>query len=299
MILPFVSLAFASRAFASRVAMALLLCVVMAVPVRAEPPERVISVGGAITEIVYALGADDRLVAVDSTSTHPAAADDLPDVGYMRRLAAEPILALDPDLMILVEDAGPPEIIAQLRETGIPLVTVPDEPSIAGVRDKVLTVAEALGEAEAGAALAAEIEAAHAAVAERLAGVTERPRVLFLMSIGAGAPLAAGAETSAAAVIALAGGRTALEDITGFKPLSPEAAAAAAPDVIVVPERTLEAMGGAEAILSRAELADSPAARDGRLVAMDALLLLGFGPRTPEAVARLAESLHPDAMAVR
>ncbi|SDE97231.1 heme/hemin ABC transporter substrate-binding protein [Rhodospira trueperi] len=266
---------------------------------RAEGPRRVVSVGGAVTEIVYALGAEDRLVAVDATSTHPPAADDLPDVGYMRRLAAEPILALDPDLLLLVEDAGPEKVVAQLHDTGVPIVTVPDVPSIDGVLDKVRRVATALDMAEAGETLAGQIRTAHDAVAARLEGVTKRPRVLVMIAMGSGAPLAAGAETSAAAIIAMAGGRITPDDVTGFKPLSPEALVKAAPDVIVVPEHSLEALGGAEAVLSRPDLSTSPAARDGRLVTMDALMLLGFGPRTPDAMATLAKALHPERMAAR
>ncbi|MBB4267985.1 heme/hemin ABC transporter substrate-binding protein [Roseospira visakhapatnamensis] len=271
----------------------------LAPPAQAEGPHRVVSIGGAVTEIVYALGAEDRLVAVDSTSSHPPAAEDLPDVGYMRQLAAEPILALGPDLLLVIEDAGPPEVIAQLHATGVPIVTVPDEPTIDGVLDKVRRVAAALGEDEAGETLAGKIRTAHDAVTARLEGITERPHVLFLMSMGGGAPLAAGADTSAAAVIEMAGGQVTPNDFSGFKPVSPEALAMAAPDVVLVSERTLEALGGAEAILTRPDLANSPAARTGRVVAMDALMLLGFGPRTPDAVATLAEALHPDRMSGR
>ncbi len=264
-----------------------------AAPGAADTPRRVVSVGGAVTEIVYALGAEDRLVAVDSTSTHPAAARDLPNVGYMRLLAAEPILALDPDLLLVVEDAGPPDVIAQLHATGVPIVMVPDQTSLEGVLDKVHRVAAALDEEAGGAALAAEIAAAYAAVAARDAGRATRPRVLFLMSVGGGRLLVAGEDTAAAAIIGLAGGRVTPESFTGFKPISPEAVIAAAPDVILVPQRTLRALGGADAILARPELALSPAAAAGRVVAMDPLLLLGFGPRLPIAVAKLADALHP------
>lgn len=266
----------------------------LAGPAGAEPAQRIVSVGGAVTEIVYALDAGDRLVAVDSTSSHPPAAGDLPDVGYMRRLSAEPILALAPDLLLLVEDAGPESAIAQLRAAGARIVTVPDEPSLAGVRQKIGQVADALGVPDRGQALVAEIDAAQAAVAARLAEVGDRPRVLFLLSVGSGAPLASGTGTSASAIVALAGGRNAIQAFEGYKPLSPEAAVAAQPDVVLVTQGTLERLGGEAEVLARPELAATPAARDGRLVAMDGLLLLGFGPRTPQAMALLAEALHPD-----
>jgi iron complex transport system substrate-binding protein len=271
----------------------LLLLAILSGAAAAEPPQRVVSVGGSLTEIVYALGQEGRLVAVDSTSSYPPAAGDLPDVGYMRQLAAEPILALAPDLLLLVEDAGPPATIDQLRAAGVRIETVPDEPSLAGVREKVTRVADALGVPREGGKLLAEIEAAQQAVAERLAEIGERPRVLFLLSVGSGAPLASGLETSAAGIVELAGGANALEGFTGYKPLSPEAAVAAQPDVVLVTESTLERLGGAAAVLARPELAATPAAAASRIVAMDALLLLGFGPRTPQAVALLAEALHP------
>ena len=269
-----------------------------AAPALAEA-ERLISVGGSVTEIVYALGAGDRLVAVDSTSSYPPAADDLPDVGYMRRLSAEPILALQPELLLLVEDAGPQATIDQLRAAGVRIVTLPDEPSLVGVRKKIGQVAAALELPEAGEALVQRIEAAQRDVAEKLMAVSSRPSVLFLLSVGNGAPLAAGRGTSAAGIIELSGGRNALDGFAGYKPLSPEAAAAAQPDVILVTARTLERLGGREALLARPELAASPAASAGRLIAMDALLLLGFGPRTAEAMAKLGQALHPDVMEAR
>ena len=259
----------------------------------AEEAKRVISVGGSITEIVYELGAGDRLVAVDTTSSYPPAAEALPDVGYMRQLAAEPILALEPDLLLLVEDAGPPATLDQLRAAGISIVTLPDQPTLDGIRQKVRQVAAAIELVDEGERLVARIEAAQRDVAAKLDSLPERPSVLFLLSVGTGAPLAAGTETSAAGIIEMAGGRNALTDFSGFRPLSPEAAAATRAEVVLVTERTLERLGGRDALLGRPELAASPAAADGRLVAMDGLLLLGFGPRTPQAVAELAEALHP------
>ncbi|TVR82906.1 MAG: hemin ABC transporter substrate-binding protein [Rhodospirillales bacterium] len=258
------------------------------------PENGVVSVGGAVTEIVFALGAEDRLVAVDSTSQHPEAVRHLPNVGYLRQLAAEPILALNPSLVLALSDAGPPHALDLIRQAGVPVLTVPHEPTPAGVVRKVAIVAEALDRAHAGKSLAeritADLERLSAAVNRR----SETPSVLFMFSAGGGAPLVAGNDTSAAAIIALAGGRNAVTGYDGFKPLNPEAAIAAAPDVILVTTGTLEALGGAEVVLSLPYLAPSPAAAAGHLIAMDALLLLGFGPRIGEAVHTLASRLHPD-----
>lgn len=266
-------------------------------PVRAEEePEghRIVSVGGAVTEIVYALGAGDDLVAVDSTSLYPAAARDLPDVGYMRRLAAEPILALAPSVVLAVADAGPPAALEQIAAAGVRVVTVPDETSPEGVLAKVRTVADALGLSAEGEEMASRLEADFTVLRDGIAAAETRPSVLYLLSIGGGAPLAAGAGTAADGIIGLAGGRNAIDGFSDYKPLSPEAAVAAAPDYFLIDQRSLDALGGREALLSRPEVAATRAGSEGRLIAMDGLLLLGFGPRTSEAIQTLARALHPN-----
>ncbi|MES1945556.1 putative Hemin-binding periplasmic protein HmuT,putative [Salinisphaera sp. PC39] len=272
----------------------LLLAAFLAGPAAAETPARIVSVGGAVTEILFELGLGDRLVAVDSTSQHPPAARELPDVGYMRRLAAEPIVALDPDLVLAIEDSGPPAVLRQIREAGVRIVTVADDPSPAGVLAKVRAVAGAVDRPGAGQRLAERIAADFAAASERVAAYEDRPRVLFLMSAGNGPPLAAGRDTAAANIIELAGGRNAMTGFAEYRPITPEATVAAEPEVVLVGDRTLAALGGAAALRRHPAIAATPAGQAGRIVAMDMLLLLGFGPRTPQAVRELAAALHPD-----
>lgn len=260
---------------------------------QAEQPERIVSIGGAVTEIVYLLGGGGALVAVDSTSLYPAAARALPDVGYMRQLAAEPILALRPSLVLAVEDSGPPAVLDQLRAAGVRLVEVPDPPSIDGVLQKIAVVAEAIGRPDEGERLRATLATQLRTLSAAVAGTAERPSVLFLLSIGTGAPLAAGRETAADGIIALAGGRNAVDGFAGYKPLSAEATVAAAPDVILLTAQGLESLGGEAGLLKLPDIAQTPAARNGRIFAYDGLLLLGFGPRTGTAIRQLAERLHP------
>lgn len=255
---------------------------------------RVVSIGGSITEIVYALGAQDRLVAVDSTSRHPAEARDHPNVGYMRQLSAEPLLALDPGLLLAIEDTGPAHVLDQLRAAGTRLVMVPDDPSPQGVLEKIEVVAEALGLEGRGRQLVARLELEFAELDAHLAATDRAPKVLFLLSVGSGVPLAAGRDTSAAGIVELAGGTNAVTVFEGFKPLSPEAAVAAAPEILLVTKRTLGLLGGPDKLLARPELAATPAGHARRFVEMDGLLLLGFGPRTPQAIRELAAALHPE-----
>ncbi len=271
------------------------LALILALPaaLSASAAERIVAIGGDVTEIVAALGAGDRLVARDRTSTHPPDVQALPDVGYLRRLAAEPILALRPDLVLASAASGPVTVLAQLRSAGLRVVEVPDVPGLAGVAAKLDVVGEALAlEAEA-RAIRARLEAEVDRLRTALAGVGERPSVLFLLAVGRGAPMAGGVGSSAEAIVELAGGRNAVAGFDGYKPFAPEVALQAQPEVILVPTHTLAALGGVDALLRRPELAATPAGRAGRVVAMDGMLLLGFGPRTGEAAWTLAAALHP------
>ncbi len=167
--------------------------------------------------------------------------------------------------------------------------------SVGEVPDKIRQVASALEAGGIGEALAESVGPAVNRIAAAAAALPDKPHVLFLLSVGQGAPLAAGRDTTAAGIIAAAGGVNAVEGFQGYKPVSPEAAVAAAPDVILVTTRTAELLGGADAILGRPDIVPTPAGRNRRLVVMDALLLLGFGPRVAEAVDTLARELHPHA----
>ncbi len=221
-------------------------------------------------------------------------AEALPTVGYKRALSAEGILALAPTAVLATDAAGPSEVIEQLASTGVRVELVPDEPTVAGLRQQIATLADLLGRSEAGTALIARIDADLA----RVTPLAEAPpRVLFLLHFGSGGGRAAGRDTAADTVIRLAGGENVLhEAFSGYKPLSAEATLAAAPDVILMTEGKLEGLGGVDAVLARAGLAATPAGQAGRIVTMDAALLLGFGPRLGTAVTELAgrmRTLHP------
>ncbi|RFC63795.1 hemin ABC transporter substrate-binding protein [Fulvimarina endophytica] len=259
---------------------------------RAGDPRRIVSIGGAITEILYALGEEDRIVAVDTTSLFPPdALATKPDVGYLRRLSAEGVLSLSPDLILMEEGAGPPEAVELIDAAGVAVEHVPTGGSPEALQDKVRIVADAVGRTGEGEAMAKRIGEAFAALAADLQGVGEKKRVLFILSMSDGRPNAAGSGTGADAVMRLAGAENVLGDVEGYKVLSTEAAAALAPDVIL----TVSGAGpsGVDP-LSVPALAATPAGTSGSVVTMDALRLLGFGPRTPEAVRELAAALYPD-----
>ena len=255
--------------------------------------ERIVSLGGSITEILYDLGFGDQIIAVDSTSLFPAEAREKPDVGYLRQLAAEPIVALGPTLVIGTEAAGPPVVIEQLEGAGLRLVLAPDEFSVAGALHKIAIVAAAVGRPAEGQALADAVEARFQQLEAKLAPIPARPSVLFLLAASKGAPMAAGQNTAADAMIAIAGGRNAVQGVESYKNLSPEAAIGLDPALVVIAEHALLTLGGIEALQARSDLGLIPAIREGRILVIDANLLLGFGPRSAEGAWELAKRLHP------
>ncbi|MVA53936.1 ABC transporter substrate-binding protein [Agrobacterium vitis] len=256
---------------------------------------RIVSIGGTVTEILYDLGAGERIVAVDSTSLYPPEVSSKPNVGYMRRLSAEGILAQKPDLILTEAGSGPPDALAVLAQSGVALVNIPQQPSAETVAPRIRAVGAAIGKGPQAEALASQFETQLDTLKTDLAHLpAQKKRVLFVLSIANGRIMAAGKDTAADAMIRLAGAANAVGDSTGYKPLSDEAVIAAAPDIILTMEHGAAPLSAKE-IFALPALATSPAAKTQAFLSMDGLYLLGFGPRTADAARELASKLYPEA----
>ncbi|MCK9511353.1 MAG: helical backbone metal receptor [Pigmentiphaga sp.] len=257
----------------------------------ARPPARVVAAGGSVTELVYALGAGERLVAVDLSSVYPAEALALPKVGYYRDLPIEGVASMRPDLLIASDQSGPPATLQRLRDLGIPVLVVPDAPTLPALQQRIRLIADALGVSNAGEQLTARLEASLAALPP-LPDRAAWPKAVSIMAHG-NSVLSAGSGTTAHAIMTLAGIDNVMQGQNGYKPAAAESILAAAPDVIITTELSVRAQGGAERLLALPALAITPAARQGRLVVMEDVLYLTFGPRLDEAVTRLRERCTP------
>lgn len=257
--------------------------------------ERIVSLNGDITEIIFALGMGKYVVGVDSSATYPPERTKaLPNIGYQRRLSAEGILSLNPTLVIGDEAAGPPETLAQIRAAGVPLAITADPPSLDAPQQKIRFVAQALGVPQRGERLAAQVDAEIAAARDMAQRITNPPHVLFLYLRGVDVQQVAGSNTPIDVMIAAAGGINAGSEagIVEFKPLSPEVVIAAQPDVLLVLDKGLESVGGIDGLLKIPSLADTPAGRQRRVIALDDLYLLGMGPRTGRALTDLTIAFY-------
>ena len=252
---------------------------------------RLVSVGGAITEIVYALGAGDKLVARDQTSTYPEQARELIDVGYMRRLSPEGVLSVNPSGILLSEGSGPPETLEVLKKASVPIVLIPEEHTGEGVIAKIEAVGKALGLEDKAKVLADNVSRDLDAAEKLASNQNPRKRVLFIISSQNGRITASGTGTGANGIITLAGGQNAIDAYQGYKQLTDEAIEKAAPDMILTMGIGKDSVQK-EDLLKNPALANSPAGRSGNIVQMDSLYLLGFGPRTGAASRELSEKLY-------
>lgn len=247
---------------------------------------------GSLTEIVYALGAQDRLLAVDSSSTYPEAATRLPDIGYMRQLSAEGVLSVMPHLLLTTTSAGPAPVLDKIRQAGVEVVVVDNIYTVEGLAAKIRSVAGYLGKEAAGKALQQQIDSQlvplQAAIDGTLA-VQGKPSVLFFMGMQGNQLMAAGGGTQADAMINILHGTNLLAAQASYKPLAQEALLALDPDVIVVASdlRTADP----EAV--KAQFQRTRAYRNGRILLADMTMLLGFGPRLPEALKLMAGVMYP------
>ena len=256
--------------------------------------DRIVSLGGDATEILYALGLSDRIVAVDTTSVEPPRAlKEKPNVGYMRQLSAEGVLATGATVIVANAQAGPPEVVNALKSANLKYLALPGSESPHSVAEKVQMIGKAFGKEAEAQKLAAEIEAGLKLVAEKRASIKKPIKAIFILGTNNGRATVAGTMTSADTMIQLAGAVNAASQLKGYKPLTDEALLGLAPDVVITMTRH-GAADNRQLIGSLPGFKQTPAGKTDRLVEMEGNYLLGFGPRTHKAALELMTKLYPE-----
>ncbi|WP_293574915.1 ABC transporter substrate-binding protein [Phaeobacter sp.] len=260
---------------------------------QAAPHADVLSIGGSVTEIVAALDQQHRLKARDTTSVYPPEVVNLPNVGYMRALSPEGVLSVGPELILAEEGSGPPEAIDVIRAANLPFVEVPDSYTAQGIADKITIIGAALDVPDKARELSTQVLADMEAAQQQSARAPDtKKRVLFILSTQGGKINASGVGTAADAIIQMAGGINVIDSFEGYKQISDEAVGAAAPDVILMMDRGGNHGGTNSDLFAMPALQLTPAAETEAVVRMNGLLLLGFGPRTAEAIVQLNTALY-------
>ena len=261
---------------------------------QAEDSSRVTIAGGSLTEIIYLLRQEDKLVAVDITSNFPEEAKQLPSIGYVRALSAEGVLSLSPSLILGEDDTGPPAVMEQLSRVGIQIEIIPEENTADGIIKKVKCVAEILGVNDN---IKDETLSNLNTDANELKLLTETnkkepPKVMFILSMESGSPTVGGRDTSADGLIKMTGALNVMDSFEGWKPVSTEAIIQAKPDFILISERGLNSFGSIEKLGQHPSLVFTPAAKNNNIIAMDGMAMLGFGPRTISSAKDIAQKYN-------
>ncbi|MDE0552748.1 MAG: hemin ABC transporter substrate-binding protein [Candidatus Poribacteria bacterium] len=257
--------------------------------------DRIVSLNGSTTEILFALGIGETVVGCDASSTYPKGVKEkLPSIGYQYGLNAEGILSLNPTLVIGRIDVRPPQVIQQLRMAGVTVLLLTEPRSFEGAKQRLRTIGKAVGREKKAEELIEALETDIDKLETKLSARKGQPKqkALFLYLRGTQTTLVLGTNTAQGAMLDIAGAENAAGSIKGNKPMTAEAVIAAQPDVYVLFTSGLESIGGVDGLLKLPGLAHTPAGQNGRVVTLDGQYLSGFGPRCGRAALDLFKGIH-------
>jgi len=267
------------------------LLVCMALLNTAHAEKKLISAGGSVTEIIYALGVEKGLIAVDSSSLYPPQVHQLDKIGYFRSLSAEGLLSLGPNVIVAAEGAGPTEVLQQVAQAGVEVkVFERTSYTLESWEKLVREIADFFKVSDKAEVLIAQVNNNFSRLQSE--HKTDSVKALLLMSVGQRGPVVAGKNTMPDLLFTLANFTNVAADIDGFKDMSPEALVLAVPDVIVVPSHVARNMGGKEKICASKLIQMTMPENNCRVLIMDGLLALGMGARIDQAVEFLLMNVH-------
>ncbi|MDP8171174.1 ABC transporter substrate-binding protein [Pasteurella skyensis] len=268
--------------------------VTLSVPVNATY-HRIVSTTGNASQIIAELGLADNLVAVDTTSTLPAdIMKNKPKIGYRRALSSEGILAMNPDLVILAPDAGPPNVIAQLKASKVNTITIADKKSLTGVVDDINLIAETLGATQQAKPLVERIHSDSAVITNIIKSYPSQPKIAFFMDGGVDRFMGFGDATAGDGMINIVGGQNIFKNhFKSVKPVSLESLSVSDMDMIIIASRGRSADSSAKLALALdkyAKLAVTKAGRKGCVFTIGIVEGLGFGPDLTQPAKEIAQA---------
>jgi iron complex transport system substrate-binding protein len=281
-----------NKLFWSLLALSLLACNRFGKKKEASGKERIVCVSKQLTEFLFALGAGDRIVGVDVSSTYPEEAKKKTTVGYHRHLSAEGIASLDPTLVVHQGDVAPAEVNSQLADLKIPVKVYPAANTLDSAKIVLSLLGKELGKEHVADSLNESLDADLAAAAQEVSRYPSKPRVLVIhFGQQRNQYFVIGTRGAAKKMIELAGGLQAA-DTSGFRNLSPEVIVKLQPDVILATDFGFDRLGSVEKFLELPGLSLTPAAKTGKIYRVEEHDLLYFGPRTGKNIKTLAALIH-------
>ena len=242
---------------------------------------KIVVAGGSITEIVYFLGMEDKLVGVDITSNFPKEAKKLKSIGYLRNLSIEGILSLSPGLVLAEEDIGPPIIINQLRKTSIDLRIIKEKNNLNGILNKIMCISKILNKSLDENEDYIELQNKSLMV-RKLKKINSKKikKILLILMMRGSSPVVAGKNTSGQGFIEMIGHENSMKNLNGWKPVSSEEIIKKNPDYIIITKRAFKNFSSLDQFLSIPGISSTLAAKKKNIIVKDGMSMLGFGPRT-------------------
>ena len=242
---------------------------------------KIVVAGGSITEIVYFLGMEDKLVGVDITSNFPKEAKKLKSIGYLRNLSIEGILSLSPGLVLAEEDIGPPIIVNQLRKTSIDLRIIKEKNNLNGIHNKIVCISKILNTSLEDNKDYVELQKKLYRV-RNLKKINSKKikKILLILMMRGSSPVVAGKNTSGQGFIEMIGHENSMKNLNGWKPVSSEEIIKKNPDYIIITKRAFKNFSSLDQFLSIPGISSTLAAKKKNIIVKDGMSMLGFGPRT-------------------
>ena len=248
---------------------------------KARNSKSIVVAGGSITEIIYFLNLQDKLVGVDVTSNYPLNAKKLPSIGYIRNLSIEGLLSLKPNLILAEESIGPPIIVKQLKKTSVEFRIIKNNHTIDGINEKFLCISKIL-----------DVEINNTIDYKKFVNNVkklksfvkdnnkEKKDILLILMMKGTSPIIAGKNTSGHGFIKMIGQNNSMAKVSGWKPVSSEQILIANPNYIIVTKRALKDFTSIEKFLKLPGISSTKAAKNKNVFIKDGMSLLGYGPRT-------------------
>ena len=257
----------------------------------AKNSSKIVIAGGSLTEIVYFLEQEEKIIGVDITSNYPQETSDLPSIGYVRGLSTEGILSLKPSLILGEDDMGPPLVIEQLSITGLDVRILEENHSSSGILYKIECLAEILDTRSESTLDKINLVKADINYLNTLAEANRRSeiKVMLILNMQGTSPIVAGSGTSGDGFIKMTGARNAANQFEGWKPISSEAIIAYNPDYIIITNRAMSSFPDIQSLANTTSLRLTNAAINGKILSEDGMAMLGFGTRTVSTAIQFAK----------
>lgn len=255
-----------------------------------DNPVRIVSLAPNVTETIYELDQQHRLVGATQFSNFPKDATRLPRVGSYVRLDLERIMALKPDLCIAIKNGNPIAIINRLEELGIPVFAI-DPRTISSVMESVKAIGTILNAGKEADAVLSKMQGRLDHIKQKISGIRTRPRVF--MQISTSPLFSVGPNTLADEMIALGGGQNVVRGTVSYPMFSKEQVLDLAPEVFIIttmdPDKPVK-----EFVAEWEEWPEMPAVRNHRIYPINSDLTSRPTPRMILGLECIAAAIHPE-----